>query len=60
MSSLAYQRESQFFDDADAQAVRINFLSHNLPPPYSFSATTMVMWLVRLLMRYTAAVSPRA
>ena len=38
--------------DADTQAVRINFLSHASTPPYSFSATTTVMWLVRLLMRY--------
>ena len=29
-----------------AKAVGIDFLSHNVPP-YSFSATTMVMWLVR-------------
>ena len=41
------------FDDADTQAVRINFLSHIFCLlPYAFSATTMVMWLVRLLMRY--------
>ena len=41
------------FDDADTHAVRINFLSHIFCLlPYAFSATTMVMWLVRLLMRY--------
>ena len=41
------------FDDADTHAVRINFLSHIVCLlPYAFSATTMVMWLVRLLMRY--------
>ena len=40
-------------NDAYAQSMRINFLSHNSASfPYSFSATTMVMWLVRLLMRY--------
>ena len=40
------------FDDADTHAVRINFLSHIFCLlPYAFSATTMVMWLVRLRMR---------
>ncbi len=40
-------------DDADTHAVRINFLSHIVCLlPYAFSATAIVMWLVRLLMRY--------
>ena len=41
------------FDNAYTQAVRINFLSHNSASfPYSFSATSTMMWLVRLFIRY--------
>ena len=41
------------FDNADSQSVGINFLTHNSASfPYSFSATQIVMWLVRLFMRY--------
>ena len=40
-------------DNADAETMRINFLSHNSASfPYSLSATAIMMWLVRLLMRY--------
>ena len=41
------------FNNADAQAVRIYFLSHNSASfPQSLSATAIMMWLVRLLIRY--------